>query len=198
MPRPTKGDERRERLLHALRELLRERALDSIGVAEIARAAGVTRSGFYFYFPTKAAAVAALLSELRDRVVAAGGAWYDGDESAPRERVRAAVEGSIRLWRGQAALMVAMLDAAGQDPEVRQAWSSWIDEFVDRIAGRIDRDRRNGMVKAETSSTALASLLMGATVHAMEREVRSVVQGGQGSDGSGEALIELWYRTLYV
>jgi len=198
VPRPTKGDERRERLLEALRQLLRDRTLDSISIGEITRAAGVTRSGFYFYFPTKAAAVAALLSDLRDRVVEAGDAWYAGADNSPGERVRSAVEASVRLWRDQAPLMVAMLDAAGQDPEVRQAWLSWIDGFIERIAARIERDRVEGLVGAGSAPTALATVLMGATLQSMERDVRAVVEGRAMAHDLWEALIELWYRTLYA
>lgn len=196
--KPTKGGERRERLLAALRDLLEVRPLSSIGIAEISRAAGVTRSAFYFYFPTKAAAVAALLSDMRDRIVEAGDAWYAGGVGAPAERVRLAVEGSVRLWRDQAALMVAMLDAAGQDPEVRQAWQTWIGEFTERIAARIDRDRREGLIGAGSAPSALATVLMGATLHGMEQDVRAIAEGRETSDDLRDALIELWYRTLYA
>jgi TetR/AcrR family transcriptional regulator, ethionamide resistance regulator len=197
-PRLTKGDERRERLLGALRELLEHRALDGIGIAEISRAAGVTRSAFYFYFPTKAAAVAALLFELRDRIVEAGEAWYGGAGGTPAERVRGTVSASVRLWRGEAALMAAMLDAAGQDPEVRQAWRSWTDEFVERIAARIEQDRAAGLVGATSPPSALATALMGATLHSMEHDVRAIAAGREPAADLPDALVELWFRTLYA
>lgn len=195
--RPSKGDERRERLLTALRDLLAVRTLDTIGVAEISRAAGVTRSGFYFYFPTKAAAVAALLPDLRNRIMEAGATWYSGAGGSPAERVRLAVEGSVALWRSQAALMVAMLDASGQDPDVRQAWQAWIGEFVGQIAARIERDRDEGLSTARSEPSVLATLLMGATLHSMEQDVRAIRGGGETLDGLPEALFELWFRTLY-
>ncbi|MER7280758.1 helix-turn-helix domain-containing protein [Dactylosporangium sp. NPDC000244] len=60
--------ELRERVLDALRELLDTRTFDSLSVAEIIAAAGVSRASFYFYFPSKQAA----LAELVRRAVGAG------------------------------------------------------------------------------------------------------------------------------
>ncbi|WP_433079727.1 TetR family transcriptional regulator [Dactylosporangium sp. CA-052675] len=60
--------ELRERVLNALRELLDTRTFDSLSVAEVITAAGVSRASFYFYFPSKQAA----LAELVRRAVGAG------------------------------------------------------------------------------------------------------------------------------
>src|SRR5690606_7999010 len=63
-PASSRADARRTALLHALDDLLREAVLDDIKIADISSRAGVTRSAFYFYFDSKAAAVAALMSEV--------------------------------------------------------------------------------------------------------------------------------------
>jgi len=186
------------RLLAALRELLEARPLAEIGIAEISRAAGVTRSAFYFYFPTKAAAVAALLSDLRDRMLQAGTAWYGNPDRSPVQRVRETVGASLRLWREYASLIVGMLDAAGQDPQVRQAWQSWTQEFIDQITTRITEDRESGLIRSTSDPLALATVLMGATLYGMERDVRAIASGQAPVDDLPTALVELWYRTLYV
>jgi AcrR family transcriptional regulator len=196
--RPTRGDERRVRLLAALRQLLEVRPLAEIGVAEISRAAGVTRSAFYFYFPTKAAAVAALLADLREDILEAGAAWYGRPDRGPLQRVRDTVDASLRLWREHASLMVAMLDAAGQDSEVRQAWQSWTQEFIDQITTRIAEDREQGLIRSATDPHALATVLMGATLYGMERDVRATASGQAATEDLPAALVELWYRTLYA
>ena len=59
---PQQGDiGLRERILDALRELLRERTFDTLSVAEIITAAGVSRASFYFYFAGKQAVLAELV-----------------------------------------------------------------------------------------------------------------------------------------
>ena len=194
--RPKRGDQRRTQLLAALENLLASRPLAEIGITDITRAAGVTRSAFYFYFPTKAAAVAALLSDFREDMEQAGAPWYGGTGGTPLARVEAAVHASIRLWRDHANLLVAMFDAVA-DPEVRQIWDSWIEGFVERIGARIVQDREAGLAYRSGDPRALATVLMGATLYAMERDVRAIAAGKAASSSISDALIELWHRTLY-
>ncbi|MFL6157122.1 MAG: TetR/AcrR family transcriptional regulator, partial [Marmoricola sp.] len=61
-----RGDARRDALLQAFDELLREQSLDQVNVADISERAGVTRSAFYFYFENKPIAVMALMQGLYD------------------------------------------------------------------------------------------------------------------------------------
>src|SRR4051812_37849903 len=144
---PRRGDERRRLLLTALEELLGTRPLADIGISDVTEAAGVTRSGFYFYFSSKAAAVAALLEDFRDQMERAGAAWYDAADTTPHERVTATVHASATLWRSHAPLLVAMLDAASSDPEAREIWASWSAGFVERIGTRIRQDRKAGLIR---------------------------------------------------
>lgn len=195
---PRRGDERRGLLLAALEDLLAERPLSALGVADITQAAGVTRSGFYFYFPSKGAAVAALLEDFRRDMERAGAAWYEGDGTRARDRVERTVRASADLWRAHAHLLVAMLDASLADAEAREIWSGWTAGFVERISARIAADRSAGLVRTDADPAALATLLMGATLHAMEHDVRRVTQRQNSSDAVADALVELWYRTLYA
>jgi AcrR family transcriptional regulator len=197
VPRPSRGDERRTQLLDALAQLLGSRALTDIGIADITRAAGVTRSAFYFYFPTKAAAVAALFADFGDDVRQAGAPWYQGGSGTPLQRIQLTVEASIKLWRNQASLVVAMLDGIATDPEAREIWETWTQGFIDQIAGRILDDRDNHLSRSTSDPHALATILMGATLYGMERDVRTIVAGQPPPPSMADALIELWYRTLY-
>jgi AcrR family transcriptional regulator len=134
VPGPRRGDQRRAALLSALDQLLATRPLAEIAIADITRAAGVTRSAFYFYFATKGAAVAALLSDFQAEMQQAAAAWYEGGPGTPLERTQAGFTASIELWRDRGSLLVALLDAIGTDPEVREIWETWTQGFVERIA----------------------------------------------------------------
>jgi AcrR family transcriptional regulator len=197
VPGPRRGDQRREALLGALDKLLTTRPLADIGIAEISREAGVTRSAFYFYFPTKAAAVAALMANFEMAMTDAATDWYEGGTGTPLERLQAGFDASIGLWRERAGLLVAMLDAAGTDAEAREIWESWIEGFRDRITSRIEADRDAGLTKDITDARAIATVLMGAALHGMERDVRAIVAGHGPSDTLPSALVETWHRTLY-
>jgi AcrR family transcriptional regulator len=194
---PRRGDHRRAALLSALEQLLTTRPLADVGVADITSAAGVTRSAFYFYFPTKGAAVAALLSDFQEEMVQAAVAWYEGGPGTPLERTRAGFEASIELWRARGNLLVALLDAIGTDPEVREIWETWTQQFIERIARRIVEDRKAGLAQGTSDPEALAIALMGAALYSMERDVRAILAGQPPSKTLLTALVELWHRTLY-
>lgn len=53
-----KAAENREALLRAASQLFRERGIDGVGVAEVAKAAGLTHGALYAHFPSKDALVA--------------------------------------------------------------------------------------------------------------------------------------------
>jgi AcrR family transcriptional regulator len=197
VPGPRRGDQRREALLRALEQLLETRTLAGIGIADITREAGVTRPAFYFYFATKAAAVAALLADFQGEMLEAAADWYEDRGGTPRDRLQSGFEASIAMWRDRAGLLVAMLDAVGADPEVRELWQLWTEEFTARIATRIEADIRKGVGLQVTDPPLLARLLMGAALSGMERDVRAIAAGARPSQQLAPALIELWYRALY-
>jgi AcrR family transcriptional regulator len=197
VPGPSRGDQRRAALLAALEDLLSTRALDRIGIADIARAAGLTRSAFYFYFPTKAAAVAALLADLYEDMQQASAAWYDGGAGTPIERMRTGFEASSTLWRERAGLLVAMFDAIGTDREVRKVWDAWVGAFIERISERIAEDRRTGLAGGSADPRALATVLMGAALYTAERDARALVAGEQPDESLTTTLNEIWRLTIY-
>src|SRR5579871_4095614 len=66
--------ETRRRIVEAADALFQERGIDGVGVDAIMRAAGMTHGGFYFYFPSKEALVAAVSAEQLARSAAR---WSD-------------------------------------------------------------------------------------------------------------------------
>jgi AcrR family transcriptional regulator len=198
VPGPKRGDVRRAALLEALEELLAQRSLSEIGIADIALAAGVSRSAFYFYFPSKAAAVAASMADIYDEVAEAGSPWLAGDSGTPLERLTASFEKVAELWHGRAALLTAMLDAVGTDSEVRDMWDAWVQGFVDQTAVRISAERAAGLARDGVDPQALATVLVGAVAYAMERDVRAISAGDRPPDGVTAAVIQLWHRTIYT
>ena len=164
-----KGDARRTALLNALDRLLDTHPLSRIGVSDITGEAGVTRSAFYFYFPNKASAVTALMGDMYTNTLAATSDWFDGAEGQPQEQLRAGIWLTANRWRSRVGLMVAMLDAAGADMEVRQVWRGWVQRFADR-----------------------------ATFQTMEHDVRTIHTGHQPTDAPIDALVEVWIRSVYL
>lgn len=131
----------RERVLDALRELLRERTFDTLSVAEIISAAGVSRASFYFYFAGKQA----VLAELVRRAVGAGHEaaqpWVRAGADA-RETLRVGIDAGAGLWLANAAVLRAIVESWASDPQLRELWLAQMATFTDVAITRIEADRR--------------------------------------------------------
>ena len=129
----------RERVLAAMRELLRERRFESVSVAEVIAAAGVSRASFYFYFPSKQA----VLAELVRRAVAQGqraAEPWTGGRQDPSSALRAGVSAGAALWRENAGVLRAIVESWGSDDQLRELWLAQMDTFTDAAVARINAD----------------------------------------------------------
>ncbi|GIF51341.1 TetR family transcriptional regulator [Asanoa ferruginea] len=152
------GTELRERILDALHELLRERTFDTLSVAEIISAAGISRASFYFYFAGKQAA----LAELVRRAVGAGHEaaqpWVQAT-AGPRETLRAGVDAGAGLWLANAAVLRAIVESWASDPQLRELWLAQMATFTEAAITRIEADRQ--------ADPAVAARLAGVDVPAL-------------------------------
>jgi AcrR family transcriptional regulator len=190
---PQKGDQRRSALLQSLDQHLQEGSFDSVNIADISRRAGVTRSAFYFYFESKATAVAALMEELYDEVFAAS-RLLTSDEGTPSSRISTMVTSLFETMRRHEHLFAAMLEARATSETVREMWDSDRLSFVAPLAEMIRLERVSGAAPAGPDPVALATVLLELNDRALER----VVRGGTLSiDEHAEAVTTIWLRTIY-
>lgn len=190
---PNRGDDRRDALLVAFEELLREQTLEEVNVAEISRRAGVTRSAFYFYFESKAMAVMALMQGLYDAAAAVNETLVHA-EGEPEQRFRSAITSLFDAVDRSPHTYRALLEARAASPAVRQMWDAGRADFASVIAGMITSERAAGRADEGAGAEALASVLLDLNDHALERH----------SLGSGPSRVEhietltfIWLRSVY-
>ena len=188
-----RGDLRREALLRALDELLREHSLDQVNVAEISRRAGVTRSAFYFYFESKAMAALALMAGLYEDASDATDLLVKA-EGDPRARIRGviatlfgAVEATPHTYR-------ALLEVRAANPAAREMWEAGRADFAAMIAEMIERERAAGRAVAGPDASALAAVLLDLNDHAVERHALGT---GPPREEHIDALTHLWIQGIY-
>ena len=129
------GDRRRGRAAPA-----RTRTIAELSVEDIAAEAGISRSGFYFYFESKYAALARRAERRRRRHDRRGRRLLRRQRArAARLRRRARSAGSRDCGAAHADLMVAVVDAAHSDRGARALWDDWRERFVD-----VDRPQHRG------------------------------------------------------
>ena len=188
---PSRGDLREQAILEGARVLLESRPLSQVTTDELAGAAGLSRSSFYFYFDSKQAVLAALLEELSDELRAENGPWLDAAGPA-EEALRQATAHSVALWRTSGGLL-------------RQAWrcdtgdallTSWregvVERGVARTAAKVERDREAGLAPAGPSAAVLARGL-----HAMRNELLAERRPAEDDAGLVDDLVAMTLRLLY-
>lgn len=167
-PVTPKGRQRRTALLAALEQLLRDRPLTAIDVRDLTEQAGVSRSAFYVYFPSKEAAVEALLWEIYDEMVASADRFFRGGAPA-YDVLEESLEHVAQLWADHRHLLRAMLAAAAVDPRAAATWESWRTAWVERIAETIASERRLGAAPDGPPAADLAAVLIGMNIDTFSR-----------------------------
>jgi AcrR family transcriptional regulator len=193
----SKGDRRRERILEVVAELIRTQPLEEISIAEITRRAEVTRPAFYFYFPTKGAAMAALMEGLFPEFMAAASVWYEHRAVDQVQGLREGMESTVALWRKHPAELLGMVQASVTDAEARVLWDRWVLAFTARALPTITADLGPRRARRGADPEQLTTFLVDATFAAMQRDVRSIVEDGVPTPGLSETLVQVWTRTLY-
>ncbi len=115
-PQTSRGDVREARLLEIAEGLLRDGRFEATSIAELAAAADITRSAFYFYFASKEALLERLiettLSELIDRRLAG----VDNRDKPPDERVHDLLHGVAQMWVEHGVVLSAAAELAASVP----------------------------------------------------------------------------------
>jgi TetR/AcrR family transcriptional regulator, ethionamide resistance regulator len=180
-------------ILAAAEELLEEGAsFAQLKIEEIARRAGIGRTGFYFYFSDKRELLMRLTDDVAEALYEQADRWWHG-EGDGAEELRDILGPVVRLWLRHAAVLVAVVQTAGYDTEVRDFWRALAARFVDATRDRIEREQDEGRAEAvPASDTAFALVWM------TERACYQHAEQDRGDPGALiEALTGIWLRSVY-
>ncbi|MBB2947793.1 AcrR family transcriptional regulator [Actinoplanes lutulentus] len=178
---PSKGDLREAAILDAARRLFGEQPYESVSIDDLARAAGLSRTGFYFYFRTKGAVLTALMSRYWE-TLGASHVWFDSDGPS-RELLREQLRSSAYLWREHAGVMKCAPTAVATSSELRDFMTRVKSRQDERASDKISRDQRDG-----TATTSIAAPRLAEMISAI-RDAR-YTQLANASDADLEAAVE--------
>lgn len=185
----------RELILDATQRLLDARRFESLSVADILGAAGVSRGSFYFYFANKHA----VLAELVRRAVAdareAAGTWAGDASGTPEAALRRGTAEGTRLWREHAPVLRAIVENWQADSALAQLWAETMDGFTTVATERILADRAAGPASGD-SVRVLAAILCWMN----ERAWYLAAIGHPAFTDEArltDALTEIWQATIY-
>jgi AcrR family transcriptional regulator len=146
----SQGEERKQSLLTAAEELFARNGYDATRVTDICDAAGVTKSLFYWYFPTKRDLYVELVRALRHELrVTQAKAMTSGDD--PLEQIRLGTEASVRFM-AQHASYYARLHSAPVDEAIAAAATEGGDIYHGDVVSLVVAGQRAGLIVADDPS----------------------------------------------
>jgi len=190
--RVQRRDEVKARLGTAMLTVARDRPFSSITVEEIATAAGISRSTFYFYYRDKGDLLVDTAGQATDNLFSHAEEFWraEGDR---RDLVRGGLSMAAATFAEHAALIRVTMEVSTYDDQVREFWESSVAKFVDAVASRIRLDQEEGTVSAELDADRLADVLVSAAQGYLFRATRN----GDTPEEAAEILADVWIRVLY-
>jgi AcrR family transcriptional regulator len=146
-------------LRDALLELVEQTAFKDISVDDLARAAGITRSGFYVYFSDKHDLLVAAAAETAEALYREADRWWHGS-GEPEERLTEALSGMAALYERHAALLRVATEVSTYDEEVGAFWRGIVERFIDATATHLRAEQAAGRVPRALDPRATAESLV--------------------------------------
>jgi TetR/AcrR family transcriptional regulator, ethionamide resistance regulator len=190
------GGSRREDVREAVRDamtgLLREKPFKTLTIDEIARAAGLTRTAFYFYFKNKTEVLATALEEVSAELYVEADRWWSGGGD-PQQQLREALDGITRVYAQHPDVMRVALELSGYDADVATLYRRLVARFVVASAEHIRGEQAAGRARP-IDADRMAESLVWMTERCCDvficldrRDPAQVVA----------ALVAIWVRALY-
>jgi TetR/AcrR family transcriptional regulator, ethionamide resistance regulator len=191
------GRDVRALILDATERLLAGQRFESLSVADILKAAAVSRGSFYFYFPNKHAVLAELVRRAVGGAREAAGTWTADESDSPGAALRQGTRDGARLWRAHAPVLRAIVENWQSDPVLAGLWAEMMDGFAAAATERILADRAAGRApERDDDPRALATALCWMS----ERAYYLAAIGHPAFSDEGrlvDALTEVWTAAVY-
>ncbi|MFN3339159.1 MAG: TetR/AcrR family transcriptional regulator [Dietzia sp.] len=172
---------------------LRTTKLDDISVADLTDAAGITRSAFYFYFDSKAAAVTVLLSSIQATAAKSNDMLVNSDGRF-RSRVSATLSRLADRMVDNAHVYRALLTARTTHEPMRRLWDEGRAELAAPIAEYIRSERAAGRAPDGADPHSLATALIQINESVLEH---LVFDPGVDREPMIATASDLWVRAIY-
>jgi TetR/AcrR family transcriptional regulator, ethionamide resistance regulator len=147
-------------ILDATEQLLRERPLHQLSVADIIDAAGVSRSSFYAYFASKTAVIAECLRAVMDQVVVAVRPFHQQSEGDAEAAIRLSLQQWVEVCKRHGALLRTVSEEWPHDAELRRLWFEMLETVTAGTARVIRGARASGQAPGGADPRTLAACLM--------------------------------------
>ncbi|MFP4175796.1 MAG: TetR/AcrR family transcriptional regulator [Candidatus Brocadiia bacterium] len=153
---------RQKQIARAALEIMGERGVDKLSIAEVARRVGLVPSGIYRHFRGKSQILDAVLElinwKLQENVRA-----VKEETDAPLERLRLLLMRHARLITGDGAIprVVFSESVYGGSPDQKKKLHEVISNYTERIEEIVEEGRRSGEIRREVKPERAAVMFLG-------------------------------------
>jgi AcrR family transcriptional regulator len=191
------GDERERAILETFERELDTKSFHEISIDDLASGAGISRSTFYFYFPSKEAVLLTLLDRLFAEADVISDEARQRIADDPAEGVRQALTVYVSIFGNHRAVMRAGTDAQITSPEVMAVWNVVREGWVEMAANTIEDERARGAAPPGLPARDLANALLN-----MNEGVLHTSFAGDGPAIAEESVLDtlqtVWINAIYV
>ena len=137
-PRSRKGEQTRERLLEAAKEIFEEQGFLEARIGDISERARLSHGSFYYYFDSKEQIFREVAAAVDDQLAAPLGdvILSPGSRELPPQRIREAIRRHFEAYRDEARIMGVIEEVSRYDEQVG--------------AARMERNQRHGTQVADS------------------------------------------------
>jgi len=180
-------EQARQRILDATRQILQDKPFRDLTVDELMSASGLSRTGFYRYFPDREAVLLDLLEEVFGELADARDAELVGadfDDATSMSRL-------TELLAANQAVLKAITDAAPGDEDLDRAYRAFMHSYwIDDLTARIVEAQRHGLgagLDPDLAGEALGWMVERMVTQSLDKDPRAVL----------ETLITIVRKCLY-
>lgn len=157
---------RREQILQAAMEIVREKGLRNLRIPDVAKAVGIVPSAFYRHFSGKQELVLALVGRIR-ATLENHLAVSKKETADPLRRLRVIMERHLDIMRESPVMPLIVLseDAAFGDAKMRRLILDIHGFLREAVAGLIEEAKAAGRIPQETDSEAAAMVYVSLIQH---------------------------------
>jgi AcrR family transcriptional regulator len=181
----------------ATEQLLKERALNQLSVADIIDAAGVSRTSFYAYFPSKTAVIAACLRQVMDQVMVAVRPFHTQAGGDTETAIRLSLHQWVEVCKTHGALLRAVSEEWPHDEVLCALWFEMLETVTAGTAKVIRGARASGQAPAGADARALAACLMWGYERVLHVALVGDAVGLPDPDAMVEPLAQMMVGGLY-
>ncbi|WP_418005468.1 TetR/AcrR family transcriptional regulator [Mycobacterium sp. PDNC021] len=193
-----RGDLQRDAILNATRELLSTNSFESISVSAITARAGITRSGFYFYFDSKHAVLATMLraavtelDELTDHFAPRT------QQESPEMFVSRMVDALATVTSRNDPVMAACQAARQTDAEIRAITDELSDAVIAVVQQNIAAEVAAGTAAPIVDDAAALVRILSATTRFAVSGDTAFVRSADDLPRALHAIEQLWLHAFW-